>query len=107
MSQRDNNSLVNAHLMTKDGAEIDLIVERPGLPILFIEIKSTHDVQDMHLLTLKKMSQDFGDCEPVCFSNDPYPRKMDGITIFPWMQGLKDFSHNLILSRSNKLHQVP
>ena len=29
-----------SYIKTKDGAEIDLVVERPGLPILFIEIKS-------------------------------------------------------------------
>lgn len=80
-----------SYLMTKDGAEIDLVVERPGLPILFIEIKSTDNVQNTHLFTLKKLSEDFGNCEAVCFSNDPFPKKIDGVTVFPWTQGLKEY----------------
>ena len=33
-----------SYLKTKDDAEIDLVVERPGQDILFIEIKSSSDV---------------------------------------------------------------
>ncbi len=80
-----------SYLMTKDGAEVDLVVERPGLLPLFIEIKSTDNVQGSHLLTFRKLVQDFGNCEAVCFSRDPYPKKLDGITVFPWEQGIKNY----------------
>lgn len=80
-----------SYLKTKDDAEIDLVVERPGLPILFIEIKSTDNVQASHLSNLKTLSKDFGQCEAVCFSQDPYPKKLDGITIWPWQQGIKNY----------------
>jgi Holliday junction resolvase-like predicted endonuclease len=80
-----------SYLMTKDGAEVDLIVERPGLLTLFIEIKSTRHVQAAHLTTLKKLSEDFQDCEAVCFSQDPYAKQLDGITVFPWQQGIRHY----------------
>jgi predicted AAA+ superfamily ATPase len=78
-----------SYLKTKDDAEIDLIVERPGLPILFIEIKSSSNVQLTHLMTLKKMAHEFGECEAICLSCDPYPKEMDGIKVWPWMQGIQ------------------
>lgn len=77
-----------SYLKTKDDAEIDLIVDRPGLPHLFIEIKSSRIVNEAHLTNLKVLSQDFGECETVCFSQDPYVRKLSDITIYPWMDGV-------------------
>lgn len=80
-----------SYLKTKDDAEIDLIVERPGLPLLFIEIKSSENVQLEHVSTLKKLANDFGNCEPICFSCDPYPKQIDGIKVLPWMLGVKQY----------------
>ncbi len=79
------------YLATKDGAEIDLVVERPGQPVLFIEIKSTTQVEERHLKTLKSLAYDFGNCEAVCFSRDIYPKKFDTITVYPWQEGIKHF----------------
>lgn len=78
-----------SYLKTKDDAEVDLIVERPGLPLLFIEIKSSDNVQAAHLTTFKKIARDFGDCEAICLSRDPYPKILDGIKVWPWLQGLR------------------
>ncbi len=80
-----------SYLKTKDDVEIDLIVERPGLPLLFIEIKSSPQVQIEHLKTLKKIAVDFGNCEAICFSCDPYPKLIDGIRIFPWAEGIERY----------------
>lgn len=80
-----------SYLATKDGAEIDLVVERPGKNVLFIEIKSTIDVEARHLSTLKSFKNDFGDCEAVCFSQDPYPKMLDGISVYPWQEGIREF----------------
>lgn len=80
-----------SYLKTKDDAEIDLIVERPGQDILFIEIKSSQNVQSQQLTTLKQLGNDFGSCELVCFSRDTFAKKLDGITVYPWDQGIKHF----------------
>jgi len=79
------------YLETKDDAEIDLVVERPGKPVLFIEIKSSDNVEERHLLNLKMLSSDFGDCEAVCFSRDPYPKKIGSIIVYPWKTGIKKY----------------
>ncbi|MFO1257760.1 MAG: ATP-binding protein [Gammaproteobacteria bacterium] len=83
-----------SYLSTKDGAEIDLVVERPGKAILFIEVKSSNDVKSQHLTTLKQLAKDFGDCEAVCFSRDNFAKRLDGVTIFPWQEGIKRYFEN-------------
>ena len=75
-------------IKTKDGAEVDLVVERPGQPYLFIEIKSTDNVRPEQVTTLKQLANDFGDCEAVCLSRDPYPKQIDTVKVLPWQQGL-------------------
>lgn len=79
------------YLATKDDAEIDLVVERPGQKILFIEIKSATTVESRHLSTLKKISSDFGDCEAVCFSREQYTKEIDSIGVYPWAVGVKKY----------------
>ena len=80
-----------SYLKTKDDFEIDLVVERPGLPTLFIEIKSSKDVQASHLKNIKNLVKDFGECEAVCFSRDSYIKHIDGIKIFPWEIGIETY----------------
>ena len=80
-----------SYLKTKDDAEIDLVVERPGKDILFIEIKSTTDVQSRHLTTLKQLAKDFGRCEIICFSRDTFTKKLDGVMVYPWREGIKQY----------------
>ena len=83
-----------SYLCTKDDAEIDLVVERPGEKILFIEIKSSTMVESRHLSTLKALAQDFGDCEAICLSRDSYIKNVDGILIYPWAIGIKKYFLN-------------
>jgi predicted AAA+ superfamily ATPase len=80
-----------SYLSTKDDAEIDLIVDRPGLPHLFIEIKSSREVSPQSLKTLGQLSKDFKQCEAVCFSQDKYVKKYGDITVYPWQEGIKRF----------------
>lgn len=80
-----------SYLCTKDGAEVDMVVERPGKPHLFVEIKSTASVTLESLRTLEQLSQDFQHCEAVCFSQDPYPKQYGHITVYPWQTGIRQF----------------
>jgi len=80
-----------SYLETKDDAEIDLVVERPGQKVLFIEIKSSIQVERRHLTSLRKLSEDFGDCEAVCFSRDSYPKLVDNIMVYPWDMGIRKY----------------
>jgi len=78
-----------SYLKTKDDAEIDLVIERPGQMTIFLEIKSSSNVRPQHLRNLIQLSRDFGECEAICLSLDPYARDIDGVKILPWQQGLK------------------
>ena len=80
-----------SYLQTKDGAEIDLIVERPGETLLLIEIKSSNNVDFGKLSNLQKFADDIENCEAICFSNDPQKRKKEKVTIYPWKDGIKKF----------------
>ena len=89
-----------SYYMTKDGVEIDLVIERPGQKTLFIEIKSKENVSEYDLKELRLLKADFSDGEFVCFSNDLYKKNIDGIMVFPWMEGIKYFFN--IRKRRNK-----
>lgn len=80
-----------SYLRTKDDAEIDLVVERPGKPILFIEIKSSTQVVEEDLSTYSRLVKDFGECEAVCFSRDTYRKQIANITVYPWQEGIEKF----------------
>ncbi len=77
-----------SYLRTKDDVEIDMVVERPGKPALFIEIKSTSNVLEHHLFQLRLIAKDFKNCEPVCFSQDLMSKKIGNITVMPWRDGV-------------------
>lgn len=91
LSDYFHNDYRFSYLKTKDDAEIDLVIERPGKQLLLIEIKSSSDVEDRHLRTLKVMSKDLGECEAVCFSRDQHAKKIHGIMIYPWAEGIKKY----------------
>lgn len=94
LSSYSNNEYRFSYLMTKDGAEVDLIVERPGKKPLFIEIKSSKLVTKEALKPLINLSKDFKDCEAICLSNDKYKKKFDSVKVFPWQEGLKYYFLN-------------
>lgn len=80
-----------SYLCTKDDAEIDLILDRPGQPYLFIEIKSSREVTSQSLKSLEQLAKDFQHCEAICFSQDSYIKKYGNITVYPWQEGIKKF----------------
>lgn len=79
-----------SYLRTKDDAEIDLIVERPGMPIALIEIKSSTRVDEQHVRTLQVFRKEMGACDAFCLSRDPVARIVNGIHVVPWMQGIQE-----------------
>ncbi len=79
-----------SYLRTKDDAEIDLIIERPGLPLALVEIKSTEQADERDIRTLHNFKKDMGpNVETFCLSRDPIPKIIDGISLLPWKEGFK------------------
>jgi predicted AAA+ superfamily ATPase len=79
-----------AYLRTKDGVEVDLIVERPGLPAALVEIKSTTRVDDRDVRQLVRIRKDLPRCEALCLSQDPIAKKLNGVSALPWMEGISE-----------------
>lgn len=79
-----------SYLRTKDDAEIDLVVERPGLPLAFIEIKSAERVDERSTRTLERFRGDFGRAEAFCLSRDPSVKKIGSVRALPWAKGLDE-----------------
>ena len=76
-------------LRTQDDAEIDVVVERPGKPLAFIEIKSADQIHEEMLSGMKKFEKDFPKAEFFCFSRDPITKKFGKILALHWQVGLQ------------------
>jgi len=72
-----------SYLRSKDGAEIDLIIDRPGLPYALIEIKSTINAGERDVAGLNRFLRSFSSAESFCISRDPYEKKIGDVWCFP------------------------
>lgn len=79
-----------SYLRTKDDAEIDLIVERPGCPPALVEIKSTDRVEPRHVRDLRRFLPDFPGATALCLSRDPLRRQIGDVLAVPWHEGLAE-----------------
>ena len=78
------------YLRTKDNAEIDLIVQKPGKKRILIEIKSTDNVLPKHWGNLERLSKDITHQEKWILCNESQTRiTKEGIHIMPWRLGLQ------------------
>ncbi|MDQ2995160.1 MAG: DUF4143 domain-containing protein, partial [Pseudomonadota bacterium] len=78
-----------SYLRTSDDVEVDLIIERPGEPTIYIEIKSTDHIQSSMLTYFKRITSDAKNVEAICLSNDPFAKKFDHVIALPWQEGIK------------------
>lgn len=79
-----------SYLRTKDGVEVDLIIERPGQKRALVEIKSTERLGPEDVRALKRLSPDIPNSESFCLSLDPVAKVMEGVRCFPWQRGLEE-----------------
>ena len=77
-----------SYLRTHDNAEIDLIIERPGLPRALIEIKSTEHIREQDLRHLISLGKDIPSQQSLCLSRDPHPKVIEGVACLPWRRAL-------------------
>lgn len=82
-----------SYLRTKDDAEIDLIIERPGLKRVAIEFKSTTKLKSLNEAKSRafiSLVNDLKKSEGFIFSQDPIERKFEGIWCLPWQKGINE-----------------
>lgn len=77
------------YLRTKDQAEIDLILDRPGMPTALIEIKSSEKVDERDTRSLEIFLKTFKEAEGFCLSRDPYRKKIGNVLALPWQEGIE------------------
>ncbi len=90
LSAYAQNDFRFSYLRTKDDAEIDLIVERPGAPTVLIEIKSAEHVDERDTRSLERFAADIPGSRAFCLSRDPVKRRIGSVTALPWQEGLRE-----------------
>ncbi|HLD22243.1 MAG TPA: AAA family ATPase [Patescibacteria group bacterium] len=66
--------------------EIDLVIERPGKPLLFIKIKSGEHVNNKELRSLISIVHDTPQSEGICICREPQKRKVESVLVCPWQE---------------------
>ena len=75
-----------SYLRSPDGLEVDCIIERPGRPLLMLEIKSATRVHADQLRRLKQIAKELkAEVECVCFAQVTQALKFDDIFVYPWV----------------------
>ena len=78
------------HLRTGAGAEIDLLIERPGLPTVLIEIKSTERMDERDTRALDRFTGDFDQPLALCVSRDASRMQVGGVLCLHWRDALQE-----------------
>ncbi len=78
------------YLLTKDGVEIDLIIDRPGQTTLCIEIKSSDRITDADVKNLNRLGVDIPESSLYCLSRDPVRKKIQNVLCLEWSEGIRD-----------------
>ncbi len=76
------------YLLTKDEAEIDLIVERPGKGLLIIEIKSTDRPDPLDAKKLERFLLDFPGATAYLICRTEQAQQMGQVLCLPWKEGI-------------------
>jgi predicted AAA+ superfamily ATPase len=89
LSRYAENDFAFHYLATRDGVEVDLVVERPGKPLLLIEIKSSVEIQESHLKGLRQLGGDFPGAQCICMARVIREQKIDDIFVLPWQMAVR------------------
>jgi predicted AAA+ superfamily ATPase len=77
------------YLKTKDGAEIDIIIDLPNRPLTLVEVKSSQNVHPEDLSGFAKLGADFPNAAMFCLCRDPVEKEIRGVRVMPWQQGVE------------------
>lgn len=78
-------------IRTTGDVEVDLVVERPGKPLLCVEIKSSDSIHQEDLGSFSRLTKDLPNCEAIVLSQDRFMKKFGHVTCYPWREGLAEF----------------
>ena len=76
-------------LRTKDGAEIDLIIERPARSTLLLEIKSSHTLRAEDFRNLNQFAKDIPDSKAFCLYGGDQNLGFGDVQCLNWRVGIQ------------------
>lgn len=79
-----------SYLRTGAGVEVDLVIERPGMPVVLIEIKSSDRVSERDVRTLARFTGDFTTPLTVCVSRDPTRMRIGDVLCLHWRDAMEE-----------------
>lgn len=79
-----------SYLRTKDGAEVDLIIERAGCPRFLVEIKSAPSIRSEDLNNLNRFAADMPSARALCLYNGPTELQFNRVRCMNWQQGIRE-----------------
>ena len=79
-----------SYLTTKDGAEVDLIIDQSKDLRVAIEIKSTTQVDQLEVAAFKRLAQDIPNAKMLFISQDPTPQNYDSVVCMHWKEAIRD-----------------
>jgi len=86
-------------IRTKDDVEIDLVIERPGAPTLFMEIKSKNLVDESDVKALETLGRDTDpDAERWLLSMDPLDRFLGKTRALHWQKAITELFGTLLFT---------
>jgi predicted AAA+ superfamily ATPase len=77
------------YLLTDRNVEVDLVIQRPDQSLILVEIKSTDQVTNDDVTTLRQFLPDFPDAEVYVLSQDPAEQLFGKIKAMHWIQGVE------------------
>lgn len=78
------------YFRTKDGGEIDLVVQRPGEPELLVEIKSASRVTEEHTAKVRRFQKTWDrPCEAEVWSLDTLTKMEGDVACLHWQEALQ------------------
>jgi len=86
-----------SYIKTPNQVEVDLVIERPNKMPLFIEIKSTDEIERVDLTGFIRLCKDFGNCEAICLSRDRFTKKLGEVTAHFWQDGISEIFKEHVL----------
>jgi predicted AAA+ superfamily ATPase len=79
-----------SYLRTPAGLEIDLVIDRPGLPVALVEIKSTGHAGDEECSATNSFVKDIPGSAGFCISRDPHRKKIGSTLCIPFYDAAKE-----------------
>jgi predicted AAA+ superfamily ATPase len=80
-----------SYIRTAGDVEVDLVVERPGKPLLCVEIKSSDTIDETDIASFKRLTQDIPNCEAIVLSQHRFVKQYGNVICYPWKQGLQEY----------------